>query len=98
MWWLEGEKRLRYELEELHARDRCGGAGEGEGEGEGEGGMRFETRMHGLGAQVHYLSEGLTTAWRRGRGLLLAGNLSRPVECRRRGMKGGHELARELYR
>jgi len=85
-WWLEGERRLRYELEELHSVGRCGA-----------GGMRFHTRMHGLGAQVHYLSEGLTSAWRKGNALLLAGNSSRAVECGRRKMKGGHELARELY-
>lgn len=87
-WWVEGERALQRHMVRLHSPDGACTA---------QGAVVFATRMHGLGAQVHYLTECLTSAVVWGKGMLVGGNVTRSISCGRTRMLGGHDLAHELY-
>jgi hypothetical protein len=88
-WWLEGEQALLRYVARTHAAspDECSK----------DTSLVFATRMHGLGAQLHYLTECLTTALLLGKGMLVGGNRSREIPCHQSSLVGAHELSRELY-
>ena len=86
-WWLSGQRALLRHLGRLHSSARC----------TEKDMMVFATRMHGLGAQMHYMTECLTTALQAGKGMVVGGNRSRPISCQRSSILAAHELARELF-
>jgi hypothetical protein len=83
--WNAGSRELVRRLTQLHRSDRCSN----------QDMMLFESRMHGLGAQVHYLTECLTTAWIAGQGALVVPPFMGSVDCS--SQNGGHSLLNELF-
>lgn len=83
--WSTGSRELVQRLEELHSSDMCSNHDI----------MLFSSRMHGLGAQVHYLTECLTTAWTASQGALVVPPSTGNVDCS--SQAGGHSLLSELF-